>query len=58
MNLTPKNLETMKKQFKVTTYHNVYIDSYENGEGKHVNFYDITSEVKAETPPRSDRKSF
>ena len=37
------------KTFKVTTIHNVYIDSYNEGEGKHVNSYDIESIVKAET---------
>jgi len=39
----------MKKQFKVTTFHTVHIGSYENGEGKQVNFYSIDTEVKAET---------
>lgn len=39
----------MKKQFKVTTHHTVYIDSYEQGEGKQVNFYTVDTEVKAET---------
>ena len=37
------------KTFKVTTIHNAYIDSYNEGEGKHVNSYDIESIVKAET---------
>jgi len=37
------------KTFKVITIHNVYIDSYNEGEGKHVNSYDIESIVKAET---------
>lgn len=37
------------KQFKVTTYHTVHIDSYEQGEGKQVNFYELVSEIKAET---------
>lgn len=48
----------MKKQFKVTTYHEVYIDSYENGEGKQVNFYTINSEVKAETPREAIENHF
>ncbi len=58
MNLTPKTLETMKKQFKVTTHHTVFIDSYENGEGKQVNFYTIDSEVKAETPREAIENHF
>ena len=39
----------MKKQFKVTTYHTVFIDSYERGEGKQVNCYDIESTQRTET---------
>ena len=35
------------KTYKITTQHDVYIDTYENGEGKHVNSYTLTSECKA-----------
>lgn len=35
------------KTYKITTQHDVYIDTYENGEGKHVNFYTLTSECNA-----------
>jgi len=48
----------MKKQFKVTTLHTVFIDSYENGEGKQVNFYVIDSEFKAETPKEAIENHF
>lgn len=37
------------KKFKVTTIHSVYIDNFEQGEGKQVNFYTLDSEQKAET---------
>ncbi|MFY8248277.1 MAG: hypothetical protein ACOVJ5_01090 [Gloeomargaritales cyanobacterium] len=37
------------KKFRVTTEHTVYIDSYENGEGKQVNSYDLNSTQRAET---------
>jgi hypothetical protein len=37
------------KTYKITTIHDVFIDNYENGEGKHVNSYDLTSECKALT---------
>jgi len=37
------------KKFKVTTEHTVYIDSYENGEGKQVNSYDLNSTQRTET---------
>jgi|LakMenEpi03Aug12_release.lakeMendotaPanAssembly.Ray.scaffolds.fasta_scaffold1854133_1 hypothetical protein len=37
------------KTYKITTEHNVFIDNYENGEGKSVNFYILTSECKALT---------
>mgnify|MGYP003508894439 CR=1 FL=1 len=36
------------KQFKVTTNHTVHIDSYEQGEGKQVNFYTIDSVIKTD----------
>tara|TARA_R110000868_G_scaffold409072_1_gene693858 strand:+ start:575 stop:925 length:351 start_codon:yes stop_codon:yes gene_type:complete len=39
----------MKKQFKVTTIHTVYIDSYNEGEGNYVNSFDIESTQKTET---------
>lgn len=48
----------MKKQFKVTTHHTVYIDSYEQGEGKQVNFYELISERKAETPREAIEEHF
>jgi len=38
----------MKKQFKVTTHHIVFIDSYEQGEGKQVNFYTLDSIIKTD----------
>lgn len=37
------------KTYKITTEHNVFIDNYENGEGKSVNFYILKSECKALT---------
>lgn len=37
------------KTFKIVTIHDVYIDDFEEGEGKHVNCYDIESTVKAES---------
>lgn len=37
------------KTFKVVSTHEVYEDSYKDGEGKHVNFYQIKSEQEAET---------
>ena len=46
------------KTYKVITQHDVYIDSYENGEGKHVNFYQLISEHKAETPREAIKMHF
>ena len=46
------------KTYKVITQHDVYIDSYENGEGKHVNFYQLISELKAETPREAIQEHF
>jgi hypothetical protein len=46
------------KTFKVTTYHTVYIDNFEQGEGKQVNFYTIDSEQKAETIRQATEQHF
>jgi hypothetical protein len=37
------------KTYKITTEHDVFIDSYEEGESKHVNSYSLTSDCKALT---------
>ena len=37
------------KTFKIISHHNVFIDSYEEGEGEEVNYYTEKAEVKAET---------
>ncbi len=37
------------KNFKITSMHSVYIDSYEQGELESVNNYDMKETVKAET---------
>jgi len=36
------------KTFKVTSYHNVFIDNYKQGEGEHVNSYLIKATIDAE----------
>ena len=37
------------RQFKFTSYHTMYEDSYENGEGQLVNYWDQSLTVKGET---------
>jgi hypothetical protein len=35
------------KNYKIKSVHDIYIDSYEQGETKHVNFHTIESEIQA-----------
>ena len=46
------------KTYSIKTGHDIYIDSYNEGEGKHVNYYDIKAEVKAENPTQAIEKYF
>lgn len=46
------------KTFKIISYHNVFIDSYEEGEGKNVNNYTLEAEVKAESVKSAIKKYF
>lgn len=46
------------KTYKVITQHDVYIGSFTEGEGKHVNFYQLISEHKAETPREAIEQHF
>lgn len=46
------------RKFKVTTSHTVYIDSYKQGEGKHVNFYTLKSEVITHTIQEAIQEHF
>lgn len=46
------------KTYKVITTHDVYTDDYENGEGEHVNFYQMDSIEQAETPREAIQKHF
>ena len=46
------------KNFKVTTNHDIYEDSYENGEEENVNNYIVTSEQKAENAIEAIKKHY
>lgn len=46
------------KTFKIITTHDVYIDDFKEGEGEHVNCYDIESTVKAETVKEAIQKHY
>lgn len=46
------------KTYIVKTMHDVYVDDYNEGEGKHVNSYDLKEEVKAETPQDAVQQYF
>jgi len=37
------------KKFKITTIHNIYLDSYDNGEQEQVNFYSLEKDIEALT---------
>lgn len=40
-------METNLIKYKVTSQHHVHIDDYEQGEGKNVNNYEVTSDIEA-----------
>lgn len=44
--------------YKVTSLHDVYIDSFKDGEGKHVNHYELASEIKAKDWKDAIKKYF
>jgi hypothetical protein len=46
------------KTYEVTTTHDVYIDNYEDGETKHVNWYQQTSKQKANSPREAIENHF
>ena len=44
--------------YKITSLHDVYIDSFKNGEEKHVNYYKLTDEIEAYNWKDAIRKYF
>ena len=44
--------------YKVTSTHDIYIDSYTKGETKHVNYDQLSSEIKAESWKDAIKKYF
>jgi len=46
------------RNFKITTYHDVLIDDFNDGETDYVNGYTISYEVKAETPKEAIEKYY
>jgi hypothetical protein len=45
-------------QYKITTHHNVYVDSYEQGEGEYANGYTLGKTIVAENPRDAIQKYF
>lgn len=48
----------MKKQFLISTSHDVYVDDYNEGELDHVNSYGLESKIKADTWQQAVNKYF
>jgi hypothetical protein len=46
------------KSYKIVSYHNIFIDSFNDGEGKNVNNYTLKRELKAETTRQAIEKYF
>ena len=46
------------KTYFIESVHDIYIDSYSEGEKENVNFYDIKQNVKAENPRQAIEKYF
>ena len=46
------------KTYSIKTGHDIYIDSYNEGEGKQVNFYTLEGEVKADNPTQAIEQFF
>ena len=46
------------KTYFIKSIHDIYIDSYSEGEKENVNFYDIEQNVKAENPREAIKKFF
>lgn len=46
------------KTYFIESTHDVYIDSYSEGETTNVNFYDIKQNIKAENPREAIKKFF
>lgn len=51
------NKNSMAK-YKITTFHDVYVDEYENGEGEHRNFYVMDKIIHADSPINAVKKYF
>jgi hypothetical protein len=46
------------KTYEITTTHDVYTDNYEDGQTKHVNWYQQTSKQKANSPREAIENHF
>lgn len=46
------------KTYIVKTMHDVYVDDYNEGEGKHVNSYNLKGEIESETPQDAVQQYF
>lgn len=46
------------RTYIIESEHDIYIDSYEDGEGEQVSSYTLKSEVRAETPKEAIEKYF
>ena len=47
-----------QNSYKVTSTHDVYIDSFEDGEEEQVNYYELSSEIKAKDWKDAIKKYF
>jgi len=46
------------KKYKIETVHNIYVDSYSEGEKEYCNCYDISHEIKADNVKNAIKKYF
>jgi len=46
------------RKFKIETIHDIYVDSYENGELNYVNGWNLNADIKAENPREAIEKYF
>lgn len=44
------------KNYIVKSFHKIFVDDYNDGEGKHVNTYALSDEVQAENPKQAINK--
>lgn len=44
------------KNYIVKSFHEIFVDDYNDGEGKHVNTYALSDEIQAETPKQAINK--